>query len=283
MTRVEIEQILGGVRANHSSRNAAQLSNSLAHLKRLAVEAGDQAEAKGIWCLEQALEAQEKYLAAFASMKSGKFYAGWCAMERTETPIYWLQPHLPWRPERFELEFIRTTVKKLQSIFPYKYFVSPEFLEGKKTCSICDKTVSIRTSCGHQVGEIYNGEMCERKVHGLEVLGMALVTSPAQKYSVPFSTDPATGEQKDHYNYSLVQYLIRRLESPFDDWTVEWTKRRHPHSRYNFVGRNEKCPCESDKKYKKCCLPEAGVLRPHVQFGFKKPLPAELATIEYSN
>ena len=89
-----------------------------------------------------------------------------------------------------------------------------------------------------------------------------------QKYSVLFLRDERNGTQKDQYNYSLVEYAIKALREPFDAWKVERTTRRQPHSRYADVGRNDPCPCDSGKKYKQCCLREAGVLRPHFQFSF---------------
>ncbi len=105
--------------------------------------------------------------------------------------------------------------------------------------------------CGHRVGEIYNGEMCHRILTKLEVMGISIVDKPVQKYSVLFLSDEKTGKQRDHYNYALVQYAIGALREPFDGWDVERTSRHQPHSRYAAIGRNEPCPCESGKKYKK--------------------------------
>jgi hypothetical protein len=112
---------------------------------------------------------------------------------------------------------------------------------------------------------------------------MATVESPLQKYSVPFFHDEKTGKSKDHYNYSLVKYLSNCLRSPFDEWDVSWKKIRHPHSKFKSVGRNDPCPCESKQKYKKCCLPEAGVLRPHCEFSFSIPPPDGVSNFEYIN
>ena len=108
-----------------------------------------------------------------------------------------------------------------------------------------------------------------RIVTKLEVMGISIVDKPVQKYSVLFLSDEKTGKQRDHYNYALVQYAISALREPFDGWDVERTSRRQPHSRYAAIGRNDPCPCESGKKYKKCCLRETGVLRPHYEFTFE--------------
>ncbi|MFX1476327.1 MAG: SEC-C metal-binding domain-containing protein, partial [Promethearchaeota archaeon] len=168
-----------------------------------------------------------------------------------------------------------------QSLFPYRFFVSPEFVVLEKRCSICHKPVSIRNPCEHRVGEIYDGEMSCREITKLEPVAMGLVETPAQKYSVLFLVDPETSQSHDHYNYALIQYLMEGLREPLDAWDMRWTKRRHPHSRYNHVGRNEKCPCGSGKKYKHCCLRESGVLRPHCEIIFSIPPPEHLPTIQY--
>jgi len=34
----------------------------------------------------------------------------------------------------------------------------------KMSCSICGTPMTPRNSCSHEVGEIYDGEMCSRKV-----------------------------------------------------------------------------------------------------------------------
>lgn len=149
-------------------------------------------------------------------------------------------------------------------------------------CSICRRRIRPRRPCGHSVGEIYGGEQCHRVITSIDaVLGIAFVTNPVQKYSVVFMHDPVTGKSRDHYRYDSVKYAANALREPFDDWDVERTTRRQPHLRFSGVGRNDPCPCESGKKYKRCCLPETGVLRPHLQFSFFAPPPPGTLTEQY--
>ena len=79
-----------------------------------------------------------------------------------------------------------------------------------------------------------------------------------------------------------MNYVVQALRNPFDGWTMTWTKARHPHSRYRHVGRNDPCPCESGRKYKRCCLPEGGVLRPHIDITFEVPPPTETQAVVYT-
>ena len=124
-------------------------------------------------------------------------------------------------------------------------------------------------------------EMCCRVVTKMEFQGIALVENPVQKYSVPFLNDPVTGKKRDHYNYGLLESATQALRAPFHEWEAEWTTRRQPHIYFRHVGRNDPCPCQSGKKYKKCCLRHEGVLRPHVEFTFSVPPPEGTPTIGF--
>ena len=54
---------------------------------------------------------------------------------------------------------------------------------------------------------------------------------------------------------------MKKLESPFRPWYVEQLTRKKPE--YVNLGRNAKCPCNSGKKYKNCCLNTSNEYGPH--------------------
>jgi hypothetical protein len=280
MTPDDIRKYLRAVARPPGEPSLDVVREALAGMKGEAVAAGDQTLAKNIWCLEETLVIQVHYLQAFRHLVAAEFYAAWCELEKTESALANLERHDSDSWPEFRLDFIQAHTARWQSLFPYRRFFSPEFLQSEKLCSICQRPVVPQGFCGHRVGEIYNGEMCHRTVTKLDVMGISLVDKPVQKYSVLFLTDEKTGKQRDHYDYALVQYPIRALRAPFDGWDVEHTSRRQPHSRYAAVGRNEPCPCESGKKYKKCCLREAGVLRPHFEFTFDVQPPDDVVLQE---
>jgi hypothetical protein len=268
MDLIEIKEVLREVQNNYASMPNAQIFSELSKLKETAVEKQDQVQAKEIWILEQILIIQEAYVVAFNQMRSGKYYEGWCSLEKVELGILFLERHFKELTDEYFLTFIKKHLGQYQGLYPYKIFMSPEILEEEKVCSICKNPISIRDFCGHRVGEIYDGKICLREVTKMQFLGVALVESPVQKYSVPFISDPKTGKTVDHYNYGPVAYVVDKLESPFHNWDIQWTKRRQPHSKFKDVGRNDKCPCESGNKYKECCLKESGVIRPHCDIIF---------------
>jgi hypothetical protein len=273
MTIESIRQYLASVKRRPAEPTPENVKEVLATAKAAAVELGDQDWAKAMWCLETALQIQNLYLQAFSELKDSKFYEAWCDLERAEIALASLERHDTSCWPDFRLGFIKAHIERWQSIFPYKMFISPGFIELEKTCSICGSIVTPRKPCGHITGEIYNGTQCFRIVTRMKVLEVSFVEKPLQKYSVVFLTDPETGKSRDHYNYGVVRYAINALRGPFDGWDVEHTKRIQPHSRFSHLGRNDPCPCGSKKKYKKCCGPKEGILCPHEEFHFEVALP----------
>lgn len=262
-----------------SPSDSDQMLADLSAIKHRAIEDSDDGMARAVWCLERMVEVQSSYLKAFAEMQSGAFYSAWCTLERCEIALGSLDAHYEERGNRFGLAFIETHVERFQSLYPYKSFISPAFLIKDARCSICDTRFAPRSRCAHRVGEIYAGVECLRRIASVDILEVSLVSNPVQKYSVLFL---GQGPVNDHYDYSSVRYVAAGLSSPWHGWTYEWTRARHPHDLYSHVGRNDPCPCESGQKYKKCCLNESGVLRPHCEITFDEPPPHGLPRIQYS-
>ena len=287
MIFVDLENItkyLANIESNYTNLgdNYIKLTELLKDLKSKAVENNEENLAKEIWKFEKILNIQNDYLIAFSKFKNELFYEGWCALEKVEISIHFLEKHFK-IDDKYKTSFIKEHTLNFQSLFPYKIFISPEILITKQKCSICNNPFSLLDNCGHVIGEIYKGEMCSRVIEESRLINTAFVENPVQKYSVPFLIDPKKPERKDNYNYHLVKFCIQRLFNPFDAWNYTVTKERHPHTRYKEVGRNDKCPCESGKKYKKCCLRESGILRPHYDFHFSKTPPKYLQTLEFSD
>lgn len=272
VTTDEVVAFLAAVAQRPTIPSLDEVRAAMAKYKRDALDRGDQDGAKRLWCLETALLAQEQYLAAFGHLKERAFYKAWCELEIAEQTLANLERHEKISWHAFRLDFLQTYTTKWQSLFPYRMFYSPEILKKETVCSICQRPVLPQAFCGHRVGQIYNGDLCHRIIKKAEVLGISMVDKPAQKYSVLFLSDKKGGIT-DQYDYALVEFAISALRGPFDEWDVERTTRRQPHARYAHVGRNDPCPCQSGKKYKHCCLREAGVLRPHFQFTFSKQPP----------
>lgn len=255
-----------------------KMTPHLANVKRTAVADGNQDLAKAVWCLETVAEIQRQYLTTFDMLKQSKFYAAWCSLETIDNTLHALKRHFQLSSNEYGLAFIKASTVRWQSLYPYAIFASPEILKREVRCGICDAVVSLRKGCGHRVHEIYDGKCCFRRVTKAEVLGIALVHNPVQKYSVMFQADPAvSGGESNQEAYPLAHYAINGLVSPWDVWAVERTTTRHPHSHFSDVASTDECPCMAPQgTYAQCCLPQEGVLRPHVIIGFSVPPPRKL-------
>lgn len=261
-----------------SPKREGQIAAMIKRAKQRAVAVRDQDTAKLVWCYEIIHEVQSKYLKAFHSMKGGAFYDAWCLLERVEIDINSLRRHFTVNPDidQFKISFIATHTELFQSLYPYKFFISPAMVHLEKVCSICRTPIRLRNPCPHRKGEIYDGEMCCHEITKFDVLELSIVTEPVQNYSVLFLSQEDGTQERDHYDYSLVRYVMRALRDPFDEWDVVRTKIRHPHSLFTHVPSTDPCPCGSHKPYKDCCLPLPGVLRPHLQVRLSVPPPEDL-------
>ncbi|MCL4552468.1 MAG: hypothetical protein M1305_02785, partial [Candidatus Marsarchaeota archaeon] len=248
-----VKRAASGARAEEE----ATVARRLADLKSKAVGSGDEDAAKEVWCYEQVLAIQSRYLDAFQAIKEAHYFGAWCLLDDVEIRISWLYRHF-WPPkDKYKLRSIQRFTSQYQSIFPYKHFMSPALLCTEKRCSICGKKISFRTPCGHRVGEIYHGEMCVREIKECEVLEISLVETPAWKKNVVFPRSGTGVPEKpfyesDFYDYSAVRFVVNRLHSPFDGWDLQWTQTRHPHSFFQHLGPDDECPCGSGKAYGDC-------------------------------
>jgi len=218
--------------------------NELSSIKKKAVHESDQLIAKVAWCFEKIGKIQDEYVESFIHFRNDKFYEGWCILEKCEILIGFLDKHFRENNNEFGIEHIRIYTKKFQSIFPYNMFWSPSFIL-KHRCSVCKQLITPRNHCGHEIGEIYDGEMCHTIAEIIEILEISVVKNPVQKYSVINILD-------SEYDYSAIKYIVKKKSSPWDTWNCEKLKRLIP--KYKNIGRNELCPCSSGIKYKKCCL-----------------------------
>ena len=154
-----------------------------------------------------------------------------------------------------------------QKLFPYVHFTSREMSIGKEKCTICGKIITNpRNSCEHIVGNLYMGEMCCREAMDIQFHGLAITTQPKDKYGV---LHPEGLE----YNYEAIEMLLEHIDSPYMLWKIR--EMESLKNEFINIGRNEKCPCGSGKKYKKCCMgtPKELKKHKHLEICEGKPFP----------
>jgi hypothetical protein len=263
---MNIEQILRNPQRRVQKSEKDEDTGAFFHKsKARCITEGNEAGANHWATLYFIYTAQNNYIHFFELISQKKYYAAWCLLERIEISIKNILHLYTFVGDEYKLLFIQTYVRKLQSLFPYTHFGSSEYVKKEVRCSICDNIVSLRKRCGHQKGELYMGELCHHIITLSEFIGISLVTEPFNKYSVMGVTN-----EHDPYKYPALDFLLTIIDHPFNEWDVEKYKMLEPHEKFR-TGRNERCPCLSDKKYKHCCLPRAGVEMDHIDIVLKQP------------
>lgn len=255
------------------------LLEKILNVKKDFASQGKEEEAKHFWICEQIVEIHKGFNEAFTLLKEKKYFDCWCKLERVEITFHFFKKHFEYDKQLFKLYQIEKAIRNLQVIFPYRIFSSIEFLEKEKKCNICDEVVTVRKPCGHRTGEIYGGELCLRVVTKCDLLGIAVVENPVNKYTVLFTSDPVTNETIDQYQYDSVDYLMEIVSSPYEPWDLEISTKYLPHSQFVHLGQDDYCPCGSAEKYMNCCLPrQEGVKYLHHEFIVQNPLPKNIMT-----
>ena len=62
--------------------------------------------------------------------------------------------------------------------------------------------------------------------------------------------------EKKVYSSASVLYASKVFEQMMKSVTVKEEQKPKEGIDYSHVGRNDKCPCGSGKKYKNCCMPK---------------------------
>jgi len=241
---MELEQIKQYLKNSNKLNFDINIKSQLKELKAKAVELNQEDNANEIWCLETISEIQRLFINAFNSIKNGQYFDAWSSYDSIDIKLSFLRKHFDYSNNRYNLSFIEEYSRKYQQLFPYEYFMSRESVIKKESCSICGRTNTIRNRCEHEVGELYMGEMCSRKVEDMEFIAMSIVKNPFDKYTVLFP-------EGMEYNYEALDTLFLGLNTPYDRWNLDVGKKIKPE--FAKAERNKPCPCGSGKKYKKCC------------------------------
>ena len=210
---------------------------------------GDVEKANTSWALMAILRIHRDFRKVHTMLLEKQFYEAWCLMETIEIAVGNLLRNFPGTLNA--VKYISMMVRQLQSLYPYKVFMSTEILIKERTCSICGKKRTIRHHCGHSPGYVYNGEMCYDTVEAAALEGISLVFDPEHKYAVAFLSDGKG--RKDHYNYMLLEGVMKFWKDPFMTW--HYTTKHIHKSPEEFPGLTDDsfCPCGSGKKFGECC------------------------------
>ncbi len=149
--------------------------------------------------------------------------------------------------DRTELDGLLELLCRYEELYPYKTFCSSEYVVSKAHCSICGKSM-LGLECPHIKGNIYWGEVCVECIDKIETMqAVCLVSHPEDKRCIiELSEDKRSEDEKFAKLNAFLDLNLNRLQMFSLNIVTEYRKEKA------LVGRNDKCPCGSGLKYKRC-------------------------------
>ena len=209
----------------------------------------DTDNANTAWAIMTIVGIHRDYRKVFSLLQSKQYYDAWCLLERIEIDISFLLRNFP--RTKGAVEYVEIIVRRLQSLFPYRLFISTVIVITERTCKICGKRRTLRNHCGHYVGHVYAGELCCDEEKKGELHGADLVTNPEHKYAVVFPSDE--NGKKDNYDYQLLDCLMGVWKDPYSPWHYVTIHTHKKPEEFPQLSEDSLCPCGSGKRYKNCC------------------------------
>lgn len=270
------DSISGNLRQNSEKDWKLRLEKA-STLKQSAQTVRNCEEANIAWFLESVCSSRLDMISVWENINSGNFYDAWVTLEHIEICSRWLIKNPFLDLDFFGVIRLAKSAENWQSLYPYRVFISPEFIVKSEECSICGQSMGPWSDCSHKVGNVYCGEFCSRIVKDVDIGHVSLVSDPVQKYSAII---PKTEDGSDPMDYRLVEWVAMRCDGPFSDWMPKRGKRIHPHSAFD-QGPSDLCPCRSEKRYDVCCLDKVGVEAPHIDIVFGHDIDPGLVGVQF--
>lgn len=152
--------------------------------------------------------------------------------------------------KRRELPQLYDLLSSYEELYPYSVFASSEYVIGKSRCSICGKSMQ-GLECPHIKGYLYWGEFATEIIEEITTLhAVCLVKHPDDKRCVLELGDDKRSELEKFRKLNEFMKLGIPLLCFF---TITSKIEYRTDSTIKKVKRNDRCPCGSGLKFKKCC------------------------------
>ena len=150
--------------------------------------------------------------------------------------------------ERWDITEILELLLLYESLYPYKFFASSEIVIEKSKCSICGKSMQ-SIECDHIIGNLYWGKLATEHVEKIKSLpAISIVTHPENKRCVLELCEESLTEAE---KFKKIDDFLKLGIPFFQMFKINIQHKYIPKGLT--TERNEKCPCGSGLKFKKCC------------------------------
>lgn len=183
----------------------------------------------------------------FNLMNKKKFKQSWDKLQDCLDAIKYIGK---FADDRLEIDELYCLLTEYESLYPYTLFGSSEYVISKSHCSICGKSMQ-SLSCPHIRGNIYWGESAVEVIDEIKTLhAISIVKHPEDKRCTLWAADDTRTEEEKFKKLSL----FLELQIPYlQQFTMTSKTELRTKEGLPSVGRNQKCPCGSGKKFKQCC------------------------------
>lgn len=233
-----------------------ELNSQLTQARELYALAADEV-LNDIFVLERYVLMFREYGLLWHQIANSKFSESWNILQNVFNQIRVIR-----RFSQINLNVFEDQLCALETLYPYNIFFSMGAVVEIFECSICGEDID-SFKCNHRRGELYRGEMAIAIARNIMQLDhLAIVENPMDKRCV-------VTYDNDTPHFSAVRYLADLLTSRkikvLGFGGAVWGKRIVPNEKHRTMGRNDRCYCDSGKKYKKCCIGKAHLEQDHVQ------------------
>jgi hypothetical protein len=188
------------------------------------------------------------YSRYWQKLLEGKYKDSWVVLQDTIDNLISVTKFTENHGE-FGIREFNSHLNELEKLYPYSIFASSEMVIETKECSICGKSV-LDIDCIHIPGNLYWGQMAVTICKDIVFQAVALVKHPMDKRCVmEINGDNRTEKEK----FKLLHYFVENNTNPLKLFTVTESDKYYYNEKYDMIKRNEPCPCNSGKKFKKCC------------------------------
>ncbi|MHC2115032.1 YecA family protein [Stenotrophomonas geniculata] len=215
-----------------------------------------------LYVLDRCLDLIQAYARTWNLISRGKCSESWAPLQDCLDLLRLIK-----RFSLVDVSFFERQLIELEKAYPYDVFFSMGAVVEYFRCSICDQDIDSPT-CQHRRGLLYRGKMARGIATGsIELDHISIVENPMDKRCVPTYSDDVPG-------FSLVRAIGNAISSGharISQFTgIEFLTRSTPKSQLGKHARNERCPCNSGVKFKRCCQGKEFVNTDHALIVFSE-------------